>query len=105
MHELPTPFRAIWLGNSSTLPELPIQYADFAGWQRQWLRGEILEGQLSYWKRQLSNAPAMLELPTDRPRPSIQSFRGARQLVKLPMRLTDALKKLSQREGVTLFMT
>ena len=105
MQELTTLYRAFSLGNSCTLPELPIQYADFAGWQRQWLRGEILEGQLSYWKRQLSNAPAMLELPTDRPRPSIQSFRGARQLVKLPMGLTDALKKLSQREGVTLFMT
>ena len=92
-------------GQPSPLPELPIQYADFAHWQRQWLQGEVLEAQLSYWKKQLAGAPPSLELPTDRPRPAVQTFHGARQSLVLPKSLTEALKGLSRREGVTLFMT
>ena len=90
---------------SSELPSLPIQYADFAVWQRQWLTPEVLESQLAYWKQQLSDAPALLELPTDRVRPSIQTYRGAHHNVALSKELTEALMSLSQRQGVTLFMT
>jgi non-ribosomal peptide synthetase component F len=88
----------------SPLPELPIQYADFAHWQRQWLQGEVLEEQLSYWKQQLNNAPPVLELPTDRPRPPIQSYQGAIASLVLCESLSQKLKFLSQRSGVTLFM-
>ncbi|MEG4500182.1 amino acid adenylation domain-containing protein [Microcoleus sp. F10-C6] len=90
---------------SSALPSLPIQYADFAVWQRQWLTPEVLESQLAYWKQQLSDAPALLELPTDRVRPSIQTYRGAHQRAALSKELTLALMSLSQKQGVTLFMT
>src|SRR5207249_4058641 len=65
-------------GRGAALPELPIQYADFALWQRTWLQGEILDSQLAYWRNQLAGAPALLELPLDYPRPAIQTYRGAR---------------------------
>ncbi|MDF5706500.1 MAG: amino acid adenylation domain-containing protein [Nostoc sp. S4] len=87
------------------LPELPIQYADFALWQRQWFQGEAQEMQLAYWKQQLASAPSLIELPTDRPRPVVQTNRGAMQFLQLSKTLTEALKALSQQEGVTLFMT
>src|SRR6185369_13703724 len=87
------------------LEELAIQYADFAVWQREWLSGEVLDQQLRYWREQLAGAPAVLELPADRVRPAMQSFRGADQSFLIPERLTTALKELSQREGATLFMT
>ncbi|MGH7999037.1 MAG: condensation domain-containing protein, partial [Brasilonema sp.] len=87
------------------LPELPIQYADFALWQRQWLQTEVLEGQVSYWKRQLSGAPAMLELPMARPRPIVQTFQVGTTDFVLPKALTEAIKSLSRQEGATLFMT
>jgi amino acid adenylation domain-containing protein len=89
----------------SPLPELAIQYADFAHWQREWLQGEVLEEQLSYWRERLSGAPALLELPTDRARPAVQSFRGAHYSFSVPPELTGELQQLSRREGVTLFMT
>src|SRR5262249_4374049 len=88
----------------SPLPELPIQYADFAVWQRQWLQGEVLAAQLAYWQRQLTGLP-VLQLPTDRPRPAGAAFRGRHQAAALPPSLHAALQALSQREGVTLFMT
>ena len=75
--ELGTLYEAFVKGNPSPLPELPVQYADFGAWQREWLQGEVLEAQLAYWKRQLEGAPAILELPTDRPRLAVQSSRGA----------------------------
>jgi amino acid adenylation domain-containing protein len=103
--ELTALYGAFSTGNPSPLPELPIQYADFAVWQRQWLQGEVLERQLSYWRQQLGGSPPVLELPTDRPRPAVQTYRGARQSFRLPKPLSDALRALSQREGVTLFMT
>jgi alpha-ketoglutarate-dependent taurine dioxygenase len=84
---------------------LPVQYADYAVWQREWLRGEALERQLSYWRERLKDAPELLELPTDRPRPAVQSFSGARQTLVLSKELTDALKALCRRESSTLFMT
>ena len=86
------------------MQDLPVQYADYAVWQREWLQGEVLETQLSYWRKQLENLP-VLNLPTDRPRPAKQSFRGARQPISLPESLTAAVNELSRREGVTQFMT
>jgi amino acid adenylation domain-containing protein len=88
----------------SPLPELPIQYADFAQWQRNWLQGEVLEAQVGYWKRQLRDL-SVLELPADRPRPALQTYRGSRQTARLAKGPADALKALSQRESASLFMT
>jgi amino acid adenylation domain-containing protein len=87
------------------LAELPIQYVDFAAWQRQWLQGERLESQISYWRKQLEGVPELLELPTDFPRPPIQSFRGATYTFELPQQLSIGLNQLSQQQGTTLFMT
>ncbi|HLM56812.1 MAG TPA: condensation domain-containing protein [Pyrinomonadaceae bacterium] len=92
-------------GRPSPLAELPIQYADFAVWQRQWLQGEELEKQQSYWKRQLSGAPPRLKLLTDRPRPARQTFRGALHSLALSKELSADLQTLSRKQGVTLFMT
>ncbi|MUG92221.1 amino acid adenylation domain-containing protein [Scytonema sp. UIC 10036] len=105
VRELATLYSTFCTGHSSTLPELPIQYADFAVWQRQWLQGEVLKSQLAYWKQQLDGAPTFLELPGDRPRPAVQTFRGAHQSLVLSKELSKAIASLSQREGVTLFMT
>ncbi|MBW4510723.1 MAG: AMP-binding protein [Scytonematopsis contorta HA4267-MV1] len=105
IQELAALYEAFTEGRLSPLPELHIQYTDFAAWQRQWLQGEVLETQLSYWKRQLAGIPPMLELPTDRPRPKVQSFRGATQFFELSPSLSEALMLLSQRSGATLFMT
>lgn len=87
------------------LPELPIQYADFAVWQRQWLQGEVLASQLAYWKQHLGGTLPVLELPTDRPRPALQTNRGATQSFALPKELSEALKSLGRQEETTLFMT
>ncbi|HEU4508037.1 MAG TPA: amino acid adenylation domain-containing protein [Pyrinomonadaceae bacterium] len=103
--DLTTLYQVYSKGEASPLPELPIQYADYAHWQREWLQGEVLETQLSYWKQQLAGVPTALELPTDYPRPAVQTFRGAHQLLTLSPELTTSLKALTQREGVTLFMT
>ncbi|WP_366925011.1 amino acid adenylation domain-containing protein [Anabaena sp. AL09] len=103
--ELSAYYRSFSMGSSIELPELSIQYADFAVWQRQWLTNQVLERQLSYWKQQLTGAPPLLELPTDRPRPAIQTFRGGTERLQLDSQLTQQLKKLSQNSGSTLFMT
>ena len=103
--EVATLYEAYIKGEASPLPELEIQYADYAVWQREWLQGEVLEEQLSYWQRQLGGELPVLELPTDRPRPAVQSYRGARQSITISAELTQQLKALSQREGCTLFMT
>lgn len=97
-------YEAFSQGRSSPLPELPIQYADFARWQREWLAGVRLEEKLEYWKQQVAGAP-ILELPTDRSRPSVQSFEGAKCSLVLPESLYAALKELSRQTGATLFMT
>ncbi|HEX8920016.1 MAG TPA: condensation domain-containing protein, partial [Pyrinomonadaceae bacterium] len=102
--ELTTIYEAYSMGQPSPLPELPLQYADFAVWQRGWLQGEVLESHLSYWKRQLADIPA-LKLPTDHVRPAISTYMGARTQLAFPKELTDQLRKLSRSEGVTLFMT
>ncbi|MEG4309877.1 MULTISPECIES: amino acid adenylation domain-containing protein [unclassified Microcoleus] len=103
--ELAAIYEALSAGNQPQLPELPVQYADFAIWQRNWLWGEVLQTQLAYWKQQLEGAPPLLELPADRPRPPIQTSNGATQSLLLSQELTAALKNLSQGEDVTLFMT
>lgn len=103
--ELSALYEAITSGRAADLPELPIQYADFALWQRQWLQSEVLEKQLGYWKNRLTGAPYFLDLPTDFPRPSEQSFRGCWQSASLSPQLSESLRLLSRREGATLFMT
>jgi non-ribosomal peptide synthetase component F len=105
VREVAALYTAYCEGEASPLPELPVQYADFAAWQRQWLRGETLDAQLAYWKQQLRGAPALLELPTTRPRTTTQNFRGDRQSFVYPVSLSEQLKALSQREKSTLFMT
>ena len=102
--ELTALYEAFTQGKPSPLPDLAIQYADYAVWQREWLQGEVLEKQLSYWRQQLAGAPAALELPTDKPRPAVQTFRGAYHRVTLPKELSEQLKALAQHEGVTLYM-
>lgn len=103
--ELATLYTAFSKGQSSPLPELPIQYADFAVWQRQHLQGERLNTQLNYWKQQLGGDLPVLQLPTDRPRPAVPKFSGAKQYFTFSQTLTEALSKLCQQEEVTLFMT
>ncbi len=91
-------------GQPARFEELPVQYADFSVWQRQWLQGAALESQLAHWKTALAGLSG-LELPTDRPRPPVRTLRGARHALALPAGLSRELRALSQREGVTLFMT
>src|SRR6185312_12855812 len=103
--ELTTLYDAFAKGESSPLAELPIQYADYAVWQRAWLQGYRYEVLTTYWRDQLARAQTLLDLPTDKPRPAVQSFRGAYEEFEMPRSLLDQLKELCQREGVTLFMT
>ncbi|HEX5716215.1 MAG TPA: condensation domain-containing protein, partial [Thermoanaerobaculia bacterium] len=105
LRELATIYDAFSAGQASPLPEPRLQYADFSCWQRERLQGEVLEELLSFWRRQLEGAPPVLELPADFPRPRIQTSRGAVLSGVLPRDLTDELKALSRREGVTLYMT
>ncbi|MHC5597800.1 MAG: amino acid adenylation domain-containing protein [Nostoc sp.] len=98
-------YSAFAAGYTPNLSPLPIQYSDYAAWQRSWLQGEILESQENYWKQQLSDAPPLLDLPTDRPRPAQQSYQGGREEYRLSNELTQRLKVLSQKHGVSLFMT
>ncbi|HEX2078443.1 MAG TPA: condensation domain-containing protein, partial [Longimicrobium sp.] len=102
--ELSALYAAYREGRESPLPELGVQYADYAVWQREQLRGEVLERQISYWKKRLADAPALVELPTDRPRPAVQTFRGAHEQIELPGELLERLRTLGRSEGATLFM-
>jgi len=104
VRELTTLYEAFSAGKPSPLAELPIQYPDFAVWQRKWLTGDVLEKQLSYWRRQLAGALSNLDLPIDKARPAVQSYRGAKQRLVLSQSLAERLKALSQQEGATLFM-
>jgi amino acid adenylation domain-containing protein len=103
--ELGVLYRAFSADEPSPLPELNIQYADYAVWQREWLAGDVLESQLAYWKETLHNLPPLLELPTDRPRPAVQTVRGKQKRFALPAELSRALVAMSRQEGVTLYMT
>ena len=103
--ELGTLYGAFSRGEENPLEPLGIQYPDYAAWQREWLRGERLEKQSEYWREALADAPVLLELPTDRPRPEQQSFAGGCVPVVIERELAEGLKELSRRHGVTLFMT
>jgi len=105
IQELSSLYQAFIAGEPSPLAELPIQYADFAVWQRQWLSGKVLQNQLNYWQQQLAGAPELLQLPTDHPRPSAPTYRGTTQSFTLDTDLTQKLQTLSQESGTTLFMT
>ncbi len=105
IQELSSLYRAFSAGKPSSLTELPIQYADFAVWQREYLSGEVLETQLNYWKQQLYGVPELLQLPTDYPRPTVQTYRGSTQSFILDNDLTQKLQSLSGKSGTTLFMT
>jgi len=105
VRELATLYEAFCADKPSPLPELSIQYADFAVWQRQWLQAEVLEAQLTYWKQKLGGNLPVLQLPTVRPREEVKTNRGATQSFLIPANLSKALQALSCQEGVTLFMT
>jgi amino acid adenylation domain-containing protein len=102
--ELGALYGAFTAGEASPLPELAVQYADFAAWQRTQLQGAALDGQIAFWKDALGGAPALLELPTDRPRPAVQSYRGAVERVRMPRPLLDRLEALARAEGATTYM-
>ncbi len=102
--ELSALYEAFGRGDPSPLPELAVQYADYAAWQRRWLAGDTLDALLAYWKGKLAGAPPLLDLPTDRPRPALRSSRGARREVALSPELTRALREMALRSGVTLYM-
>ena len=104
-NELSTLYGAFVCGEADPLPALEIQYADYAVWQRKWMEGEILQQQAAYWKGALAGAPALLELPTDHPRPAQQDFAGALAKLTLDQQLTAGLKDLGRRHGATLYMT
>src|SRR6266568_2834330 len=105
VRELTTLYAAFCAGQPSPLPELPLQYADYANWQRQWLEKGGLDEQLVYWKQRLGGTLPILELPTNRPRPTVQTYRRQRHLLMVPKPLSQKLLALSRQEGVTLFMT
>ncbi|MGH9822355.1 MAG: amino acid adenylation domain-containing protein, partial [Blastocatellia bacterium] len=102
--ELSRLYQAYSTGDCSPLPDLPVQYADYAVWQREWLQGEHLEGLLRYWRHQLAGAPLVLDLPADRSRSSVQSYDGARIPFEVPGTLTRRIRDLGQEHGVTVFM-
>ncbi|RYZ33615.1 MAG: non-ribosomal peptide synthetase, partial [Myxococcaceae bacterium] len=104
VREVATLYRAHAEGRPSPLPELAVQYADYAAWQRGWLKDDVLEAQLSWWRQQLEGAPHALELPTDRSRPAVQTFHGANASHVLPESLEEAVKTLAREEGATSFM-
>ena len=102
--ELDESYRALSDGREPQLPELPIQYADFAEWQRDQLDGNVVDELLDYWTEQLSGAPERLELPSDRPRPSVQSYRGVWKEWHIPAEVVSPLRELARARGVSLFM-
>ncbi|ACB52418.1 peptide synthetase [Crocosphaera subtropica ATCC 51142] len=104
IQEVAALYQAFSQQKPSPLPELPIQYLDFAAWQREWLQGETLDTQLAYWRTQLNNAPTLLKIPSDRPRPPVQTFHGKTLTFQLSQQQSDGLKQLSQQHNSTLFM-
>ena len=102
--ELTRLYEAFLAEHPSPLPDLPIQYSDFAAWQQRWMKGDAIETHLQYWREQLRGAPPFLELLSDRPRPRIQSFRGARLSFTLEKSLIDELTAVGRKESCTLFM-
>ncbi|HEX7239654.1 MAG TPA: amino acid adenylation domain-containing protein, partial [Longimicrobiaceae bacterium] len=104
VREVSVLYEAFSRGEPSPLPELPVQYADFAAWQRERLSGEAMEGELRYWRERLAGAPPLLEIPTDRPRPPVPGVRGAYGEVSIPPEAAHALRELAAGEGATPFM-
>ncbi|RKH56197.1 non-ribosomal peptide synthase/polyketide synthase, partial [Corallococcus llansteffanensis] len=104
VREMTALYEAFRQGQTPTLPELPVQYADFAVWQRGWLQGDVLKAQLDWWKQQLAGAPHVLDLPTDKPRPAVATQRGASVRVQFPRALAEQVEALAQKEGATPFM-
>jgi amino acid adenylation domain-containing protein len=104
VREVTALYEAFSKGEESPLAELEIQYVDYAVWQQEWLRGEVLEEQLRYWREQLEGAPAVLEMATDRVRPAEQSYRGGTVEVEVSGEVSEGLEEISRREGVTLYM-
>ncbi|MFD2168535.1 amino acid adenylation domain-containing protein [Tumebacillus lipolyticus] len=102
--ELAMLYRHYAAGAAVQLPELPFQYADYAAWQQEWLQGEVLQSQISFWREQLDGAPPILQLPTDRPRPATRSVRGSTELFLVPRQVLDKLNELCRREGASLYM-
>ncbi|MEH2366202.1 amino acid adenylation domain-containing protein [Nostoc sp.] len=98
-------YQAFCLGNPSPLPELPLQFVDYAYWQREWVKSQEAQAQLAYWQQKLSGSPPLLELPSDHQRPAEQTYNGAQVRVELPISLCESLRVLSRQEGITLFMT
>jgi amino acid adenylation domain-containing protein len=97
-------YDALSAGRPTPLAELPVQYADFAAWQRAWMAGDVLAAQLAYWREALAGAPPLIDLPTDRPRPPIQTFRGARRTLVLSAGLVEGVRELGRSRGITTFM-
>ncbi|MFQ3633047.1 amino acid adenylation domain-containing protein, partial [Roseiflexus sp.] len=104
VREVTTAYKALTAGRMPVLPDLPVQYADYAVWQREWLQGEALEQRLAYWRTHLSGLPPLLDLPVDRPRPAVQTYNGAHTIITLSPALNHDVRALAQREGATLFM-
>jgi amino acid adenylation domain-containing protein/FkbH-like protein len=105
VRELGVLYGAFAEGKPSPLPDLPIQYSDYGVWQRQWMRDDLLEQHLAYWTKQLEGAPGVLELPADRIRPAVQTYRGTTEKVILPLELLTRLREISAAGGSTMFMT
>jgi amino acid adenylation domain-containing protein len=104
LREVTTQYEFEVNNRATTMGELPVQYGDYALWQREWLRGEVLETQLAYWREQLKGAETILDLPTDKVRPPVQTFAGAHESVMLPEALVQSVNRLAEEQGVTLFM-
>ncbi len=105
LKELVTLYQAFSQGKPSPLTELPLQFVDFAHWQREWTKTPAAQEQLNYWHKQLTGIPPLLELPYDRPRPTEQTYGGGRVRVDLPLDICKPLRKLGRQQGVTLFMS
>ena len=104
VRELAPLYEAFAARRPSPLLPLPIQYGDFAVWQRQWLQGEVLDTQIAYWKERLAGSPPVLDLPTDRPHPAVRTLRGGARQARIPAEVSESLRSLGQRHGATLFM-
>ena len=104
VRELSVLYGAYVRGEEPQLAPLAVQYADYAIWQKQWLQGEVLQEQVRYWKERLAGAPATLELPTDRPRPPVASFKGAAEYLQVPAECAEGLRRIAREERTTLFM-
>ncbi len=105
VHEIMRLYEAFVNNQPPQLPDMKVQYADFAVWQRKWLQGKTLEKQLEYWKKQLEGIPPLLELPLDKPRPAYQTYNGDFKLFEIPEDISNRLRELSRQQDVTLFMT